>query len=243
MKLSVIIPMYNEKKIIADTIMQLKSLADAHKERSFEFILVDDGSRDGCGALAEKIIRDDNRFRVTGYTDNRGKGSAVRHGMLAAEGDQAVFTDCDLAYGTAVITEIADRMTLDASDVCIGSRNISDDGYEGYTWLRRFMSKAYIKVIKFAAGFRHSDSQSGIKCFSAKAAKNVFSLCEVNRFAFDLEALIIAERLGYRVSELAVKVINHRDSESKVSPVKDTLHMLGDIRKIKKRIRKIKINE
>lgn len=243
MKLSVIIPMYNEKKIITDTIMQLKSLADAHKERSFEFILVDDGSRDGCGTIASKTIKDDNRFRVTGYSDNRGKGSAVRQGMLAAAGDIAVFTDCDLAYGTAIITEIADRMTLDAADVCIGSRNISGDGYEGYTRMRRFMSKTYIKVIKLAAGFRHSDSQSGIKCFSAGAAKNVFSLCEVNRFAFDLEALIIAERLGYKVSEFPVKVINHRESESKVSPVKDTLHMLSDIRKIKKRVRKIGIKE
>jgi glycosyltransferase involved in cell wall biosynthesis len=77
MKLSVIIPMYNENKIITNTITQLKLLADAHKERSFEFILVDDGSRDGCGAITAKIIRDDNRFQVTGYTDNRGKGSAA----------------------------------------------------------------------------------------------------------------------------------------------------------------------
>lgn len=235
--------MYNENKIITDTITKLKKLADSHSEHSFEFILVDDGSRDGCAGTAAGTIGSDTRFYVTGYCENRGKGSAVRKGILAATGDIAVFTDCDLAYGTEVITEIAGRMTLDGTDVCIGSRNISDDGYRGYTPLRRFMSKAYIRAVRFAAGFRHSDSQSGIKCFSAAAAKNIFALCEVNRFAFDLEALLIAEKLGYKISELAVRVINHRESESKVNPVRDTLHMLNDIRKIKKRLKKIKIKQ
>lgn len=240
MTLSVIIPMYNETKIVTDTITQLKALAECHKERGFEFIFVNDGSRDDSYRIAWAETADDGRFIITGYNDNRGKGAAVRQGMFAATGDIAVFTDCDLAYGTDVITGIADCMIKDGTDVCIGSRNISKDGYESYTPMRRFMSKTYIKVITLAAGFTHTDSQSGIKCFSAKAAKAIFSLCEVNRFAFDLEALIIAERLGYSVSELAVKVINHRESESKVSPVKDTLRMLNDIRKIKKRVKNIK---
>jgi dolichyl-phosphate beta-glucosyltransferase len=232
--------MYNETKIVTDTIAQLKILADIHPERTFEFIFVNDGSRDDCARIASAEIAGDSRFLITGYTDNRGKGAAVRYGMLTATGDINVFKDCDLAYGTSVICDIVDQMTADGTDVCIGSRNISNDGYEGYTPMRRFMSKTYIKVITLAAGFSHTDSQSGIKCFSAKATKAVFSLCEVNRFAFDLEALIIAERLGYRVSELAVKVINHRESESKVSPVKDTLRMLNDIRNIKKRVKNIK---
>lgn len=236
---SVVIPMYNESKIVADTIEQLRKFADNHPERCFEFILVDDGSRDGCGGIARETIGDDKRFRVTGYADNRGKGSAVRQGMLTATGDIRVFTDCDLAYGTGVITEIADRMTADGVDICIGSRNLSADGYRGYTRLRRFISKTYILLIKLAAGFRHSDSQSGIKCFSAKAAEEIFRLCEVNRFAFDLEALIIGEHLGYKISELAVTVINHRETESKIKPVRDTLRMLGDIRKIKKRAKNI----
>jgi len=231
--------MYNEEKIVTDTIKQLKLLADTHSERSFEFIFVNDGSRDDCAGIASSETADDSRFRIIGYADNRGKGSAVREGMLKASGDAAVFTDCDLAYGTDVITGIADHMIRNDTDVCIGSRNISKDGYEGYTAMRRFMSKAYIRVITIAAGFNHSDSQSGIKCFSAKAAKAVFTLCKVSGFAFDLEALIIAERLGYKVNEMAVKVINHRESESKVNPVKDTFHMLSDIRKIKKRVKNI----
>lgn len=231
--------MYNEKKIIADTIKKLTAYADSENLHTFEFVLVDDGSRDSCGLIAKELTEKDSRFCITGYSENRGKGSAVREGMLKATGEAAVFTDCDLAYGTAVISEIVDRMVKDNAGVCIGSRNISDDGYEGYTGVRRFMSKTFIKVIKLAAGFRYSDSQSGIKCFSAEAAKKIFTICEVNRFAFDLEALIIADRLGYKVSEIAVKVINHRESESKVNAVTDTLHMLGDVYKIKKRVKKI----
>lgn len=239
--LSVIIPMYNEEKIVADTIKQLKTLAGSHPERSFEFIFVNDGSLDGCAAAAAAAAAGDSRFRIAEHESNRGKGAAVRTGMLAATGDAAVFTDCDLAYGTDVICDIADRMVSDGTDICIGSRNISDDGYEGYTTLRRLMSKTYIKLIRMAVGFPHSDSQSGIKCFSAFAAKAVFSLCEVDRFAFDLEALIIAERLGYKISELPVKVINHRQTKSKVNPVLDTLRMLRDIRCIKKRVKKLKL--
>lgn len=239
MKLSVIIPMYNEAEIVADTVRQLAKMADSHGEYDFEILFVDDGSADGCSDLAKAAFNGDQRFAAVGYGENRGKGCAVRFGMLHATGDIRVFTDCDLAYGTENIVKIADKTRADGSDICIGSRNLSGDGYAGYTLLRRIMSKTYIKVISIAAGFRHSDSQSGIKCFSGRAAQDVFSRCEVDRFAFDLEALIIAERLGYKVSEMAVSVINHREARSKVNPVRDTLRMLRDIRKIKKRTKNI----
>ena len=239
MKLSVVIPMYNESEIIFDTVAQLRALADENPEHGFEFVLVNDGSRDDTADAAKKVTEGDERFVVTGYDDNRGKGAAVRFGMLASSGEVRVFTDCDLAYGTDNIVKIADKLVADGTDITIGSRNLSDDGYAGYTPLRRFMSKTYIKVISVAAGFSHSDSQSGIKAFTAKCADDIFSKCEVNRFAFDLEALIIAEKLGYKVSEMPVSIINHREARSKVSPIKDTLRMLRDIGKIKKRTRKL----
>lgn len=239
-KLSVIIPMYNERKIAADTVKTLRSYADSHPEYDFELLFVNDGSRDDCAQIAEKAAAGDARVIVTGYPENHGKGRAVRFGMLKASGDIRVFTDCDLAYGCDVIVKFADALRERGCGVVIGSRNLSSDGYEGYTPMRRLMSKTYIKVIALAAGFKHTDSQSGIKCFSGEAAEAVFSRCEVDRFAFDLEALIIAEKLGFTVTEYGVKVINHRESESKVNPVKDTLRMLGDIRKIKKRVKNLK---
>ena len=121
----------------------------------------------------------------------------------------------------------------------LASRTISKDGYEGYTVLRKLASKTYIKVISIAAGFKHSDSQSGLKCFKGDKARLIFSKCTVNGFAFDLEALMIAEKYGMTVAEQPVKIINHRQSDSKVNVFKDTFRMLKDIRNIKKRIKTI----
>jgi dolichyl-phosphate beta-glucosyltransferase len=116
-----------------------------------------------------------------------------------------------------------------------GSRNLSDDGYEGYTFLRKIMSKTYIKVLCMVGGFKLSDSQCGCKAFSGKAAKEIFSRCEVNGFAFDFEAILWAGKLGFKITEMPVKIINHR--ESKVNVIKDTLKMLRDLRRIKKSVK------
>ena len=132
MKLSVVIPMYNESEIIFDTVAQLRALADENPEHGFEFVLVNDGSRDDSASAAKKVTEGDERFVVTGYEDNRGKGAAVRFGMLASSGEVRVFTDCDLAYGTDNIVKIAEKLVADGTDITIGSRNLSDDGYAGY---------------------------------------------------------------------------------------------------------------
>lgn len=243
MKLSIIIPMYNEEKNVSSTARQLLEAAESHSGYETEIVLVNDGSKDGTEKAAlEAAGKSAGRIIACGYAENHGKGYAVRFGMLKASGELRIFTDCDLAYGTDAVYGMADFLAEkhgadSRTGVCIGSRNLSPEGYEGYTLLRRIMSKTYLKVISIAAGFRHSDSQSGIKGFTAEAAEAVFGRCEVDRFAFDLEALMIAEKLGYRVTEMAVKVINHNESASKVNPVRDTLRMLKDIRKIKKRVK------
>ena len=99
------------------------------------------------------------------------------------------------------------------------------------------MSKTYIKVVSIFGGYKNlSDFQCGCKAFTNEATKKIFSLCEIDGFAFDLEALMIATRLKYKIVEIPVKIINHR--ESKVNIIKDTLKMLSDLRKIKKRVKK-----
>ena len=235
--LSIIIPMYNETAILPDTVRSLLSFLDTLTEPT-EILLVDDGSTDGSADTARQCIGGDTRIRVTGYAQNRGKGGAVRHGVLESRGDYVVYTDCDLAYGTDAVRDIARALAdNDNKDIMIGSRNLSADGYRTYTPLRRMMSKTYIFVIRTAAGFRLSDSQCGIKCFRGEAARRIFSMCQINSFAFDLEALLIADKLKYRIGEFPVSVVNHRDSGSKVHVLGDTLHMLRDIRRIKARIK------
>ena len=177
---------------------------------------------------------------VVGYEKNMGKGCAVRTAVLASTGDIVMFTDADLAYGTDVIARVRDEFlkNLDA-DMVIGSRNLSSDGYEGYTFIRKVASKAYIKVLCIMGGFKLSDSQCGCKAFTGEAAKKIFPRCEVNRFAFDFECILWAVKYGMKIVEMPVKIINHR--ESKVSVLRDSLKMVRDIRKMKKRIKKAQI--
>ncbi len=236
--ISVIIPMYNEEKVIEKSLETLKETLDRDfKKENYEVLVVSDGSTDRSNEIVESFVKDNSSFRLIKYSPNRGKGYAVRTGMLAANGDFAVFTDSDLAYGADILKKVYDLHIETGADVVIGSRAIKGGGYDGYTFLRKFMSKTYLKVISIAAGFSHSDSQAGLKGFDKDAAVKIFSNCEVDRFAFDLEALMIADKLKLKFAELPVKVINH--GQSKVSPVKDALNMLAEVRKMRKRISKL----
>lgn len=237
MKISLCIPMYNESSIIAETAATLSAYMGQNFE-DYEILFSDDGSTDGSADIVKALELP--HVRVVGYPDNRGKGSAVRHAILATEGDVVIFTDSDLAYGTDVIARAVERMQAEpALDVLVGSRNISKDGYEGYTFTRKLESKAYIKVLGIVGGLRLSDSQCGFKAFRGEAARRIFSYCEVNGFAFDFEAIMIATRMKLNMGELAVKIINHR--ESKVRVISDAFRMMKDLRKMKKRVKGLEI--
>jgi dolichyl-phosphate beta-glucosyltransferase len=240
MKISLIIPMYNEISIVHEAAKTFAGYME-NTFKDWELIFVDDGSSDGCGdAFAEKYLSEN--VKLISYKPNRGKGYAVRRGILAAEGDVIVFTDCDNAYGTDVITEIYKRFEQSDADIIVGSRNMDKSGYEGYTFIRRLASKTYIKFINVIAGFGKyglSDSQCGFKGFRRDAAKKIFANCEVDRFAFDLEAIMIGGKCGYKFAQMPVKIINHR--ESKVNVVKDAFRMMNDVSKMKKRIKKMDI--
>ena len=173
MKISLVIPMYNESSIIKATAETLSEYMKNNFE-DYEVLFVDDGSKDDCGDIVRAL--DLPNIKVLGYGCNKGKGAAVRHGMLEAEGDVIMFTDADLAYGTDVIRRVYEIFeSAPETKMLIGSRNISADGYEGYTLLRRVMSKVYIKVLCIVGGFKLSDSQCGCKAFSRDTAKDVFS--------------------------------------------------------------------
>jgi len=204
----------------------------------YEIIFSNDGSHDGCDKMVEELGLPN--VKVVGYEHNMGKGYAVRTAMLAAEGDVVMFTDADLAYGTDVIKRVADTFAANPdAKVVIGSRNLSGDGYEGYTFIRKLASKTYIKVLCILGGFKLSDSQCGCKAFRGDVVKPIFSRCEVNRFAFDFECILLATKFGYKIVEMPVKIINHR--ESTVHMLRDSVRMIKDILKMRKRIKKMKL--
>ena len=198
----------------------------------------DDGSRDGCGDKVRELALPN--MRVIGGGENRGKGYAVRQAVLEAKGDVVMFTDADLAYGTDVIGRVYETMSKDPdADLLIGSRNLTKDGYEGYTLLRKIASKAYIKVLCVTGGFKLSDSQCGCKAFRYDAVQKIFPRCEVDRFAFDFEAILWANKYKMKIIEMPVKIINYGDT--KVRIVRDTIKMLRDLTAMKKRISKADI--
>ncbi len=230
MKISLCIPMYNESRIIADTLQTVSAYMESNFD-DYEVIFSDDGSTDGCGD-AVKAFKND-RIRLVGYEKNQGKGAAVRHAVMNSTGDIVIFTDCDLAYGLDVVKNAVTIFESSPdTDIVTGSRNLTSDGYSGYTFIRKFASKAYIKCLCLAAGFHMTDSQCGFKCFRREIAHKIFSTCKVNGFAFDFEALIKATNMDAVITEMPVKIINHR--ESKVNVFRDSTKMLRDIRKIKK---------
>ena len=238
MRFSLVIPMYNESSIIADTAKTVHEYMSRNFD-DYEVIFFDDGSKDGSADIVNSLALPN--IKTSGYGGNRGKGAAVRHAMLEADGDVIMFTDADLAYGTDVIGRVRDIFAnVPETQIVTGSRNLNKDGYEGYTLLRKIMSKAYIKVLCLVGKFKLSDSQCGCKAFCSAAAKDIFSRCEVDGFAFDFEAILWSGVLGYKICEMPVKIVNHR--ESKVNVIKDTLRMLRDLLRIKKRI-KAKVKE
>ena len=237
MKISVCVPMYNENRVIAESAKTLSEYMSANFE-DYEIVFCSDGSTDGCDKTVEALNLPN--VRVIGYEKNQGKGCAVRTAMLAATGDVRMFTDADLAYGTGVIKQVADAFANNPdAEMVIGSRNLDKSGYEGYTFLRKIMSKVYIKVLCIAGGFKLSDSQCGCKAFTGEATQKIFSRCEVNSFAFDFEAILWAVKMKMKIVEIPVRVINH--GESKVRIIRDTVKMLGDLSKMKKRIKKASV--
>ncbi len=233
-KITLIIPMYNESGIITETANTLSNYMSANFSE-YEILFSDDGSSDGCGDMVKELELP--CVRVVGYEKNRGKGAAIRYAVGQADGDIVMFTDADLAYGTDVIKRVYDHFEANSRcELLIGSRNLTSEGYEGYTTVRRIMSKCYIKMLCIVGGFKFSDSQCGCKAFRGQAAKDIFGRCTVNGFAFDLEAILWAVELGMTVHELPVKIINHR--ESKVRIIRDSLKMFKDAYNIRKNVKK-----
>ena len=237
MKISLCIPMYNEEKILPSTLQEISSYMKKTFHEDYEILYINDGSKDRSEEIAREFCEKDSHTRVISYGENRGKGYAVRQGVLASLGNVVIFTDCDLAYGTDVILEMYEIFEKNPEKtVVVGSRRKHPEGYEGYTKLRKFVSLCYVKLLSVVGGVKLSDFQCGCKGFRGDIGKQIFSQCIIDRFAFDLEALLYAQDLGASFYEMPVKIINHR--ESSIHIVRDSIRMLKDIRRMKKHRRK-----
>lgn len=232
MKISLVIPAYNESTIIEHTVRTAMARM-AQVDPDYEIVVVDDGSTDGTPDLLRAM--EDVHLRLEGYSPNRGKGAAVRAGMLAARGDYVFCTDADLAYGLENIPAMLRKLEETGCDLVIGSRRLNDEGYRDYPLVRLITSKGFALVVRLLSGLPY-DTQCGIKGYRRKAAQALFSKCETDGFAFDFEVLLRAQRASMTVEQEAVAIVNHRDS--KVNLLRDSARMFRDLLRIKARVRR-----
>lgn len=234
-ELSVIIPMYNNSHIIKNTATTLlNSLRQRFgTDEAFEILFVDDGSTDNAQDIL--LSMHEPEIRVLGYSDNRGKGYAVRRGMLSARGKYRMFLDADLAYGTDVIPRFIEQIKTSGADVVIGSRYIKGGANDKYPITRKIVSKGCRVLLKLFSGLKISDTQCGCKCFTENSARRLFRNCQTDRFAFDVDILMWAKRFNMTVKEEPVVLLTHDRSSVKI--VKDSVKMFKDIFEIKHRVK------
>lgn len=233
MKVSLVIPAYNESGIILDTI-RTSSKRMSELSEDYEILIVNDGSTDNTAALVREC--GDQNVSLVSYMPNRGKGCAVRSGMLAAQGDIIICTDADLAYGVDVFGAILEHFENSDAQLVIGSRRLEREGYRDYPAIRLLASKCFGLLVRIVSGLKY-DTQCGIKGYRREAAERIFTECCTDGFAFDFEALMLADAMGMRVEQIGVSVVNHRDS--RVNVLKDSLRMLRDVFKIRRRLGRV----
>lgn len=204
-ELSVIVPAFNEAARIASGVQAILAYLRAGG-RSWELIVVDDGSADETVDRVQQVIATESRARLIQYRPNRGKGFAVRTGVLAASGMWIVFLDADLSTPVSEIDRALPRLQKGV-DLVVGSRAHPDAYIERASSLfRRMASAVFDRVRNAIVGLQQfSDTQCGFKAASGEAVRPLYERSVIERFMFDVEILYLAERAGLRVEELPVR--------------------------------------
>ncbi len=230
---SIVIPAYNEAARLSVSLPALE--AGLRLLQPVEVIVVDDGSTDATADVAVRHLDGWPSATVVRLPWNRGKGAAVRAGVAVATGDVIVFMDADLSADIADLPRLVGA--LEHADIALGSRAVAGSRAVYERSLRRLSSKVFNDVACGVAGVAASDTQCGFKAFRAPVAKMLFHLGEVDGFAFDVEVLALAELLGYRAAEVAVGW--QEEAGGSVRPLRDARRMLGDIVRIRRRVRQL----
>ena len=224
---SVVIPAYNEEWRILPTVGAIATHMCSRGE-PWELVVADDGSTDTTVALLEDL-----RFpniRVLIAERNKGKGDAVRRGMLAAEGQYVLFADADQSTPIEQFDRLLDQLK-DGYDVAVGSRAAAGAAVSGRSPLRKVLSRGLRLLVSVGFGVKVADTQCGFKPFTADAARTLFELQIVDNFSFDLEVLYLSDKVGLRVAEVPVEWIDAPGT--RVDAAKVTLQFLADLVKIR----------
>jgi len=226
-KLAVIVPAYNEEPRLARSLDRIREYL-SEQPYEWEVVVVDDGSTDATSNIARSFVEQDDRFRLISYSPNRGKGYAVRTGMIDAETDWLLLCDADLA---APIEEV-EKLFAAEKPIAIGSRPLRESNLEiRQPWWREAAGRTFNFAVQALSIRGIKDTQCGFKLFSREAAKAIFPRCQFDGFSYDFEALMIGQKLGYAIAEVPIRW-SHQEG-SKVRLFRDGMRMLRDLMKLR----------
>jgi dolichyl-phosphate beta-glucosyltransferase len=210
--LSVVIPAYNEqerlKRFVPGIVEYLRE-----KVPQFEIVVVNDGSKDGTAQTALELSKSYPMLRLIDLQPNRGKGGAVKTGMLDARGQYVLFTDADQSTPITEIDKLLAKLEREGYDMAIGSRGVPGAEVEQpQVWYRALAGKLFGVGTKLFCIRGIYDTQCGFKAMKREVAQKVFSQVTSNSAIFDIEMLVVATREGYRIAEVPVKWVHDPDT-------------------------------
>jgi dolichyl-phosphate beta-glucosyltransferase len=235
-QVSVVIPAYNEEKVIGQTIARVARYLEQTEDP--ELIVVDDGSRDATRAIVQGHADRFPFLRLVALDRNGGKGKAVQQGVLASRGRWVAYTDADLVYPVEGVEPFIAALEAGA-DVALGSRShpetlfLLHPRHFSYIHRRYLVGRLYIWVVNSILGLGVTDTQCGFKVFRGEVARTIFARTTLFDFAYEVEALFIARQLGCRLVEMPVRFL-YLGEQSSVQLVKDGIRMLYDLWKIRR---------
>lgn len=219
---SIVIPAYNEERRLPASLKAVNAFLDAFPHAS-EVIVADDGSADGTVRVAEEAAHRWSRTRVL-QLPHRGKGHAVKQGMLAARGAYRLMCDADLSVSIEDLPRFLPPQAQ--GDVVIGSREAEGARRLDEPALRHVMGRIFNRIVATITGLPYADTQCGFKAFTGEAAQRLFSQQRIEGFGFDVEILFLTRRYRYQVVEMPV--VWTYGTESRVKPVRHSLAMVRE---------------
>jgi dolichyl-phosphate beta-glucosyltransferase len=236
----VIVPAYNEEARIASSLTRIVEYYSA-QPYTWHVTVISDGSTDRTEAIVQEFAAQHPEITLLSYTQNRGKGYAVRKGMLEVEGELLLFCDADLATPQEETSKLLEHVRAGA-DVAIGSRPLRESRLERrQPWYRELFGRMANGVVQLLAIRGIKDTQCGFKMFKFAVARDVFRRCTMDGFSFDLEALMIARDLGYRIDEIPIRW-SHQEG-SKVVLMRDGPRAFRDLIILRFRSRRKRLRE
>lgn len=222
--LSLIIPAHNEETRLPDTLTQVLEFAE-RQIYSIEVLVVENGSEDRTFQIAQDFATRHPQIRVL-QNPQRGKGRAVRQGMLAAQGEFRFMCDVDFSMPVEEINHFLPP-ALEGYDIAIGSREARGAVRYGEPYYRHFVGRIYNGLIRYLALPGLQDTQCGFKCFREEVAEALFRRQTLTGWSFDVEILFIARQLGYKIIELPIHW--YYNPNSKINVVRDSFKMGVDL--------------